>query len=52
MRFDAHIALIHVSPRVPSLIMAIHRRPSNDWGLLMRFDHLALNRQQGGRHVS
>jgi hypothetical protein len=52
MRFDAHIALIHISPRVPSLIMAIHRRPSNGRGLLMRSDPIALNRQQGGRHVS
>ncbi len=52
MRFDAHIALIHISPRVPSLIMAINRRPSNDWGPLMRFDPIALNRQQGDRHVS
>ncbi len=52
MRFDAHIALIHVSPRVPSLIMAINRRPSNGRVLLMRFDPIALNRQQGGLHVS
>ncbi len=52
MRFDAHIALIHVSPRMPSLIMAINRRPSNGRGLLMRFESIALIWQQGGRHVS